>query len=542
MKLKILVLLLAVLVFYNWRATQGTNTYHLNENFESYYNSLTDAFLLGQLNLPIKMDEKMDSRLYDYESNKKYISDHGIFDLCFYKGKFYPYFGPAPVLTLYLPYQVLTGGLRMPPHLASLIFCFGGFVWAMMIILRIREKYYPDISVWIVLFCCTVLAFSNISPFLLFCSSRDYIYQTPICAGIFFLTGAIYFLCTSIKDDYVFSNTRLFLGSIFLGLSIASRPHFIFPALIALFFLNRKIFRSSRSLLLLNVPFVVFILLIMFYNFLRFDSPFEFGIKYQLSWINRMQSEVWFHSSRIVANIYFLIFQPIFMEKKYPFVYFNPQLPAYIQQPSLHGTYVIEKTAGIFPANPFLFTPLVLPLIYAIRTVKIKREIKQSPFISLIKTACWQMFCVYLVIFLASMFGNLIPSSSFSEIVFSLLKEPALFFLVFLAIFYCHLISFLRKEGRAMKSRFCAFEFNIIACGAIVLIIFYLPFAFLSFRYSADFATLLVLTCIIIWFYFEEKIKGDKMWKWITRAFPLIFGVYSIFLGAMYSLKENLWR
>ena len=79
----------------------------------------------------------------------------------------------------------------------------------------------------------------------------------------------------------------LVLGSLFLGLSVGSRPHFIACSFVLIVLMQSKLFlgisrlslrQKTFSTIALLLPFVVCLVLLGVYNYLRFDDPFEFGI------------------------------------------------------------------------------------------------------------------------------------------------------------------------------------------------------------------------------------------------------------------------
>jgi hypothetical protein len=92
------------------------------------YNLQADAVRAGQLSLlepaPEGLAQLPDP--YDPVANVSFREGHdsraGLHDLSYYNGKLYLYFGVTPVVVLFWPWLVITGG-HFPQELAVLLFC-----------------------------------------------------------------------------------------------------------------------------------------------------------------------------------------------------------------------------------------------------------------------------------------------------------------------------------------------------------------------------------------------------------------------------------
>ena len=81
--------------------------YPLTDDIENYniYEQQFDAFLKGQLYLDIPVDTNLLSLENPYDKTERaatgvlYAWDHA-----FYHGKYYSYYGTAPILVFYYPY------------------------------------------------------------------------------------------------------------------------------------------------------------------------------------------------------------------------------------------------------------------------------------------------------------------------------------------------------------------------------------------------------------------------------------------------------
>ena len=265
-------LIIIIFLFYLWTSTNGKLTFDLNiKTTDSFpkkynYNFLVKALVSHQLNLPIKVPEDLKnlSNPYDPKANKKYreSSEYRLHDLIFYKGKLYLYTGLAPLITLYLPYYLLTKSY-LPDNLAALIYMFGSFIWAILILFYLKNKYFKQIGEWMLYLAILVLGSLNIGGYILRFPET---YHVAISSGCFFLTGAIYLTC--IFNQKIKSNLNLLiLISTFIGFSIASRPYFFLSGITLITLLFYKTFKEKnkyqlKSFLALVLPLTLILFLL----------------------------------------------------------------------------------------------------------------------------------------------------------------------------------------------------------------------------------------------------------------------------------------
>ena len=364
----IVVLLLGTFLFYTWKASVSYPLFSPGNAYSSYYDLLGDAFLKGQLYLPINVPKGLLDleNPYDPVANKKY-REMGLADISMYKGKFYLYFGTIPVIVLYLPVYLITK-LRISDSFAITLFMFGSVIWGTLLLLHLRSKYFQIIPIWIVYISILVLGFANMAPYLI---SEATLWSIPISCGVFFLVGAVYFLCTAIHSDGLYFK-RLTLASLSLGLAVASRPNFFVASIILIMFLlikllykHYKIF-SKTLLLSLIVPFVICILCMGFYNYARFEDVTEFGIKYQLTLQDNSKKGstilVEPKADRVGNFLNYYLLSPPLRDHTFPYIHKN----LYLTRPhsSLGWAPLKEDIVGLIPSCPFVLMLFLAPLFY----------------------------------------------------------------------------------------------------------------------------------------------------------------------------------
>lgn len=251
--------------------------------------SLTfDAFKKKQLNLDIESEPGLDAleNVYD-TSERNETGIGGWFDLAYYKGKYYCYFGCAPVLTFYYPYYLKTG---MLPTVGMALGFFGVLaVWFMCrTILAAVRLMVPKANLLL------LLGFMAAAPGLTgiyYCVNGINNYTLPTICGLCWI-----FLClwtgleACLSKKKILRLVLLFISGTSLVLCAASRPGIVLCSvvLVPLFIgilRNTKLnlqFRGAQAACFV-VPLLVGGCLLMMYNNARFDSPFDFGFKYQLT-------------------------------------------------------------------------------------------------------------------------------------------------------------------------------------------------------------------------------------------------------------------
>lgn len=344
--------------YYFWSISYG-HSVHLDKKNRCYYNLLSEGFLSGMLNLSVDPDPRLLNlpNPYDYVENRLYR----LHDVSLYKEKYYLYFGPVPALTLYIP-CMLVFGMYMRDHIATLIFSFLSLFWILGIFLYLKEKYFHRVSYLMILFSLFVVAFSNLTPFNL---RRPLIYEVAISSAMFFFTGAIYFLCLAFKNEKP-KISMLFFSSVFIGLTIGCRPHFIFPSIFLLLISSFRIYKNniglkskSASLISLIAPFISILCLLLVYNYLRFDNPFQFGNKYQLAAMDSKLFKV-LDPNSFLPGLYLYLFNPIEINYNFPFIYSRFYLPEWVKPKT---PYFYENVSGILTFIPYVFLVLLVSIL-----------------------------------------------------------------------------------------------------------------------------------------------------------------------------------
>jgi len=279
-----LTIILLVLFSYICINTSYSKAYLEYPVHQQYNKFLVDALLKGRTWLDYGTPENLlkAERPYDNSyriaNGYKFNSDV-MWDWAWYKGKFYCYYGIVPAVILYLPYKLITGeylsnngGISV---FTSAIIILMALLWRFCV-----KKYMPNCG--FVFFMLSFLALffaSGISAQLRF--PRFYsIVQT---AGLMFALAGCLLLLKSVENENV-NRLKLFFACLCLALIAGCRPNMIFVSLLVPVVLWK--YRSWKLFSFVAIPYVIVAIPLCVYNYVRFDSIFEFGNKLVLTGYN----------------------------------------------------------------------------------------------------------------------------------------------------------------------------------------------------------------------------------------------------------------
>lgn len=323
---------------YNKELVNSLKEGKLYLNFEP-----TEAFL--NLEDPYDVQERQSlQREIDYK-----------WDTAYYNGKFYIYFGILPALLVFLPYNLITGEY-LKVSVATLGFSILIFILLKEILLKILNRYFEKIQFKTVVYYLIILLSGAL---IFYANGMSRFYEIVIVSGLYFVLQGIYFILKSMEEDKN-KHLNIFLGSLFLALSVACRPTdllasiLILPYLIKLFinyikeFKNKKI-NLLKLILAVAIPYLTVGAALMWYNYVRFDNVFEFGSKYQLT-INNMK-ELESRGASVPIGILCNLFSIPKFIPDFPFITHSNDLAVF------YGYYYIENMiGGVFAIAPICLT------------------------------------------------------------------------------------------------------------------------------------------------------------------------------------------
>ena len=274
--------------------------YYMKEIDVSQYNMLqedildqeqimqTEALLNGSTSLLVKPSQELIDLQDPYnhglreENNIEYM-----YDTAYYNGNYYSYFGIAPIITLIMPIKIIFN-MYLPLKIYTLLFILIAIFLIFLVYKKIVEKYIKKISLFNFILGFITIVFGSSLLLLL----RGEKYDIVCASGITFFLLAI-FLLLDLNEESRYRKLKLFFAGLSTGLIVLSKPSYILyylilSYLIIMYLKNIKLDRKTKiyDMLIYFIPLSLLAIFQMTYNYLRFDSIFEFGAKYQLTSYN----------------------------------------------------------------------------------------------------------------------------------------------------------------------------------------------------------------------------------------------------------------
>lgn len=247
------------------------------QSHDDYYTLLTHGFLKGQLSLDLEVPPALLSCPDPYDPAQR--PPGAAHDAVLFGGRYYIYHGVTPVLTLLLPFRLITG-VDLPLALAVWVFCLVGTAAIGAMLLDVVRRCRPETSPW-ALAGVTIAVWLGGMTTVLLC--RHSFYDLAIAGGFCFSALAVYALARAMREATP-APAWLSVSSLCWGLAIGARPNLVVAcvgvcAVVAL----PRVWRDQRRLAALVLPFMAVAVGLASYNHARFGNPFESGWGYQLT-------------------------------------------------------------------------------------------------------------------------------------------------------------------------------------------------------------------------------------------------------------------
>jgi hypothetical protein len=361
------------------------------------YNMLAEAVLAGQTHLK---QEVHPGRLGASDPCDPTLPYPCIFDAIIFDGKYYFLQQPLPAL-VHAAWIALTGS-PLSTGVVVVLAAFGSLIWVGLILWRVRKFCFPESPEWIFWFCWLSFALSGAQLYMV---SRQVVYHESIAVGVFFALGGTAVLINALTRSR--PHWSMFgISGLFFGAAVASRITLILwpvccaACVIVYYFLSGRSLRTNltRSFLVL-FPVALFVLALLFYNFVRFGDWLDFGRKHMT--IPSIQA----YSHFIADNSEFgLKYVPYNL---YLWLLSLPQVKWYFDVPALvYPSYTFqaadvllyrERVASIFTMAPALLLVLATPALF-------NRSIKghNSFFVIYLCSICSLVMFIYFLTFFAA--------------------------------------------------------------------------------------------------------------------------------------------
>lgn len=354
-------------------ATEGYNSYkwdgsgidftELSMKHHNQYDELAQAILNGKTyidNDDVPESLKNLENPYDTALRSAASAESGDsyrWDVAYFDGHYYVYFGIVPLLIMYLPFRALFG-TPFPSAVGIMIFAFIFAVGVFKLLDLLCQKKFKSISVGA--FLLTALSFINCCGAMFLVKRPDF-YSVPIITSMAFVIWGIYLWLKGLWNEKS-NNLQFLLGSLFMALSVGCRPQSVLicgialPLFLGYFFKDNFIFKKEgiKKLILLGAPFIIVASGIMYYNFIRFGSPFDFGSSYNLT--TNDVTRRGFELGRTFFGIFTYLFQTPQLTGEFPYLQAVEIETAYL------GKTIHENCfGGLITSLPMLWFIFALP-------------------------------------------------------------------------------------------------------------------------------------------------------------------------------------
>ncbi len=327
----VVLVLLLIMMFMTTVASIGQDIFHLTTG-NQMTQELVDAFKDGRVTLDtVPSDELLAlENPYDWSQRTESGVD-ALWDHVMYEGEYYSYYGIGPVLLLFLPYNLITG-YYFPSTVATFLFSAVGLVFLALTFMKLSRRYFSDIPLSMYLV-SLIMILSTCGIW--YCILPSNFYEIAQTSGFCFVTLGAYFLVSSnLLSAGKIRLLPLALSSLFLAIAVTCRPTTAVWCVVALLFIGAgviKLYREHKEkkkssvyvkyLLSALVPFAVIGAMQMIYNYIRFDSVFDFGIQYSLT-INDF-TKAQYHTQFAAIGFYNYLLAPPSFSSHFPFVVTN---------------------------------------------------------------------------------------------------------------------------------------------------------------------------------------------------------------------------
>ena len=324
---------------------------------------LVDAFESGHVYLNDSVPESLMKLENPYDWHARDINNVGSkWDYVMFEGKYYSCYNLGPVILVFLPYHLITGNY-FSAELACLLFTLIGLLFLGMAYWEIIKRFFKKLEMRMAIlgfFCvefCTAILIS-----LRFCNFYEISQSAEFC----FLAIGFYFMMSSnvLSKDRI-KISRVCLSSIFVSFAVLSRAiAALYVVAMVVWFvyglikykkLKTKKLTVIKYIVAFALPYIIFGIVQMAYNYARFKNPFDFGIDHSLTMTDfqRMSMSL---GTVMVSIVNFLFVIPKF-DDIFPFIHDNFTFLG------INGFYfkATNNAIGLFtifvPAWAYLYTP-----------------------------------------------------------------------------------------------------------------------------------------------------------------------------------------
>jgi len=374
-------------------------SYPLKGEIETYspYIQQFDAFMKGQFHIDVQPSAELLALENPYSpSERSGISF--MFDRAFFEGKYYSYFGIAPLIAVYLPIYLVSG--IIPGD--SIVMGIFSVIAAIFLPLAVIEwtKFRGKNPPWIAAVCAIGTYFASMVPIVQ--RGRAAFYYIASIAAMAFISAFLFFVLKALNSDKkAQKSVFMFLAGTGFALAFLSRINTVLPVSFAIagFIViyaiknikSKKLSSFAVEMAALGLPVASAVIFMLWYNNARFGSPLQFGTDYQLTVANASEYELF--AGGIFSSFFHYFLQPFVSNEFFPYIGLN------LSRISDYGKAIYtDANFGLF-AIPFMLSLLLSPVLF--KSKNVSKSIKVLLALSLVSlpVTAFANYCLGGVIF-----------------------------------------------------------------------------------------------------------------------------------------------
>jgi len=428
-----------------------------------------DAFEKGQVELDVRVSTPILECENPYDPTKRAESKGWyMWDRAMYNGKYYSYFGIAPILTVYYPHYVFNGTLPSDSEvMATMLFICAVFM--PLCVWQWAYAFSPKTPKLLLMLAAPAFFWGTMV--MLIARGRTPFYYIASVAGCTFLSVFLFFalLAYSCKKRWTVY-TSLVLAGIAFGLCFQSRINIAFCAAFViipgLWFMivarERKLKKGQKAaqiileLAALGAPVMLFLTGTMIFNAMRFSGPLDFGSNYQLTVADVSTYKM--HGSWFIPSVYHYILAPLGDSETWPYLNFN-----YVYFTN-YGSYIYRDASMGLMNIPLMLSLFLSPAIFFSEKFNLRKKLMTLAAVAAILITAWIDTCLGGIIYrytcdmtvIGAFFSIVILLSiceavrSSGKIPFRIIAYTAVIMLMTVSVYVCIRISLLNGNGNVM--------------------------------------------------------------------------------------------
>ncbi len=356
-----------------------------------------DAFIKGQIHLDVQPSAELLALENPYTPDNR-MNANSLYDRAFFDGKYYSYFGIAPILVFYYPYYLVTGNI---PTDSSVMGFFSVITSVFLPLAVVEWNKFRKSGMMPWLSCVIAVGAYFASSALIIQRGRQAFYYVASAAAMAFVSAYLFWIIKAFGSKKTVRAVSMAFAGISFALGFLSRINTVLPiaivtaVLIIIYFIDaikeKKIATFIGDMLPLGIPVAVSVAFSFYYNYIRFGNIFDFGTEYQLTLANVSLYDG--GANGIIPSIIHYFLQPLSFSQEFPYLTFSRiALKDYGKQ------VYIDSNFGIF-AMPFMLSLLLSPVLFKSRKISGRGKIMLASSLFAIVLTAYLNFCYGGVIF-----------------------------------------------------------------------------------------------------------------------------------------------